>query len=154
MKEKMYNRNGERLSAREIVLIYGGNELVELKSKHLAELERANMLAMIEAVHRNAADKGFYDGEPNTFGDNIALMHSELSEALEEHRNRMPDLYFVTDENGHQKPEGTLVELADVVIRIFDYVGSLDKAEEFVDIIHKKHEYNQTRTYRHGNKKL
>lgn len=154
MREKMYNKNGQRLSAREIVLIHGGNEIIEVKSKDLAELDRANMLAMIEAVHWNAKDKGFYDGEPNTFGDNIALMHSELSEAFEEHRNRMPHLYFVVDKDGNQKPEGTLVELADVVIRIFDYVGSLDKAKEFVDIIHKKHEYNQTRTYRHGNKKL
>ena len=150
----MYNKDGQRLSAREIVLIHGGNQIIEVKSKDLAELDRANMLAMIEAVHWNAKDKGFYDDVSNTFGDNIALMHSELSEALEEHRNRMPHLYFVEDKYGNQKPEGTLVELADVIIRIFDYVGSLDKAKEFVDIIHKKHEYNQTRTYRHGNKKL
>ena len=37
-------------------------------------------------VHQNAVEHGWWDGPP-TFGDIIALCHSELSEALEAYRD-------------------------------------------------------------------
>ena len=49
------------------------------------------------------------------------------------------------------KPEGIPIELADAIIRIFDYCGyagiDIDAA------ITQKHEFNKTRPYRHGGKK-
>lgn len=48
------------------------------------------------------------------------------------------------------KPEGELVELADAMIRIFDYCGS--KGWDLEEAIRLKMEYNATRPYRHGNK--
>ncbi len=74
-------------------------------------------------------------------------MHSELSEAFEEHRagHAVDEIY---EKDG--KPEGIPVELADTVIRIADFCGlhGID-LQQAIDI---KLEYNKTRTYRHGNK--
>jgi NTP pyrophosphatase (non-canonical NTP hydrolase) len=50
-------------------------------------------------------------------GEMIALMHSELSEALEGERKDLPD-----DKLPHRRMAE--VELADVLIRIFDYCGA------------------------------
>ena len=53
-----------------------------------------------------------------------------------------------------RKPDGVLPELADAVIRIFDYVGHLDMSKEFIEIILEKHNFNKTRPHRHGGKKF
>jgi NTP pyrophosphatase (non-canonical NTP hydrolase) len=52
-------------------------------------------------------------------GEAIALMHSELSEALEAHRKDLND-DKITDRKGLE------VELADCVIRILDFAGGFD----------------------------
>jgi NTP pyrophosphatase (non-canonical NTP hydrolase) len=50
-------------------------------------------------------------------GELIALMHSELSEALEAVRKGLPDSHLP-----HRR--GVEVELADLLIRVFDYAGA------------------------------
>lgn len=102
----------------------------------------------ITESYNNAESKGWHSKE-RTFGDMIALCHSELSEALEEYRKGMSPhaIYYVND-----KPEGIPIELADVLIRIFDMCGkyqiNLEKA------LKVKMEYNTGRSFRHGDKVL
>ena len=97
-------------------------------------------------IHMNAVKHGWYD-EPRTFGDVIALCHSELSEALEAHRKGEEMFYMETE-----KPEGVAVEMVDCVIRILDYLAS--QHVDIERIIALKHEYNVGRPYRHGGKLL
>lgn len=66
----------------------------------------------------------------------IALIHSELSEALEADRKDLMD-----DKLPHR--HGVEVELADAVIRIFDLAGALDF--DIIGAVVEKLKYNQTR---------
>lgn len=71
---------------------------------------------LIKEIHENAVAHGWWEGERD-IAEIYALIHSELSEALEEYRSGKEMLYYVDG-----KPEGIAVELADAVIRILDYV--------------------------------
>jgi len=103
-------------------------------------------------VHQLAIDKGWYSTAttktPEYIAYKIARIHSEISEALDEVRS--PVDVCIRSESG--KPEGLPIELADVVIRVLDLAGYL--GIDLQDAIAVKHQYNKTRSYRHGSKTL
>ena len=130
---------------------------------------------LVEKAHQGAAEKGFWDHAPE-FGTLIALVHSELSEALEEARKGKPsdqnyyecrfedkkpqicqgfnNACLVSEskrkECGYAKPCGVPSELADAVIRIADMCGGLG-----IDLdaaITEKMAFNANRPYKHGKK--
>jgi len=86
-------------------------------------------------VHKIAKEKGFWEEDRNN-AELIALMHSELSEALEAMRT---DNWAMIAE-----------ELADVVIRVMDFCEArgINLEEEIIN----KLEYNKQRPYKHGKK--
>ncbi|AOE44552.1 MazG-like nucleoside triphosphate pyrophosphohydrolase [Gordonia phage Jumbo] len=117
--------------------------------------------------------KGFHDSGRG-FPEEIALMHSELSEALESHRSGEANLWYhdkeqsgedavymepVNEDGKLLKPEGVSTELADTVVRIPDSVATdrenpghlnFEGIEQFVDAFINKTRYNATRPYKHG----
>lgn len=93
-------------------------------------------------THQNAVLHGFYDGVEFNFGEKIALIHSEVSEALEGHRKGSPKDEHCPDFTSEE------VELADVIIRIFD-LAEHQKLNVAAALI-AKHNYNKTRPYKHN----
>lgn len=101
---------------------------------------------LVTRAHEMAINKGWHDCR-RTAPELLCLIHSELSEALEECRNghEFTAIYY----NG-PKPEGVPIELADAVIRIADMCGAF--GIDLAKAIEMKMAYNATRPRRHGGK--
>lgn len=108
---------------------------------------------MVETAHATAVSKGWWDEERSP-AEALALIHSEVSEALECLRvGEVADRWHEDGEDMYApKPAGFVTELADVLIRIGDLCGrhGLDLEAAVVE----KMRYNMTRGHRHGGKKL
>ena len=114
---------------------------------------------LCQEAHAIALEKGWWNGEkdhPRNVGEQLALMHSELSEALEEYRDghELTEVYynhFLGDQQLYSAPLGFPIELADLLIRVADTCGrygiDLDAA------LRAKLDYNRVRPYRHGGKR-
>jgi len=134
---------------------------------------------LVKEAHKNAIEHGWWE-KPSAFGELLSLVHEEVSETLNEYRNgRLPNETYYSGKrkfksndstieahtfvssnvkgkelagNFCTKPEGIPSELADIVIRVFDICGyygiNLESA------IREKMEFNKTRPYKHGGKKI
>lgn len=122
---------------------------------------------LAELCHTSAQEKGWYD-EPNarTPAEALLLIHSEVSEIVEELRTEQPNgkIYFkgsIAEEHRNlgtaqelaacgYKPDGEAMEVADVLIRLLDYAHWRGiNVEAAVEI---KMIFNSTRPKRHGKK--
>lgn len=100
---------------------------------------------IMKESHITAVEHGWWEGERNN-GEMIALMHSELSEALEalRHGNGPSDHIPIFS--------GVEEEFADVIIRIADIC--IERGWDLEGAIKAKMEFNKSRPYRHGGKKF
>jgi NTP pyrophosphatase (non-canonical NTP hydrolase) len=117
---------------------------------------------LAKQVHENAKSKGFFD-KPKNIGEMLALIHSEVSEALEADRNKQyckmnldasnvlmawpSDIAFQNDYK--DKVKGSFEEeMADIVIRVMDMCAF--KGIDLEYHIKAKMRYNSTRGRMHG----
>lgn len=112
-------------------------------------------------VHQNAKDKGFFEKEKN-IGEMLALIHSEVSEALEADRKGKYCTVSINAVNGwvseddfitsfKKNVKGTFEEeMADIMIRVMDMCAF--KGIDLEAHIKAKMRYNAGREKYHGKK--
>lgn len=140
-----------------------------------------NVNEWVKRCHEIAVAHGWWD-EEESIGQKIALMHAELSEALEQARDGRPGVYYpcnagglcTEDENrpgdhiscrsrvyNPDDPEGHCMARSKkpegIYVELVDCVIRIfdylgDEGADVEAILAEKCAYNETRPYRHGKK--
>jgi NTP pyrophosphatase (non-canonical NTP hydrolase) len=135
-----------------------------VRGAHREEVDQMKLNEMRDAAHGTSRAKGWYDGKDaeRNIPEMLALIHSEVSEALEDHRDgndvtKYKDVLTgelfdsQATEGPLRKPVGFPSELADIIIRVGDLAGyrGIDLEREVAE----KMAFNMTRPHRHGGKR-
>lgn len=144
-----------------------------------------------DQAHATAVEKGWWEPQPHdgvyvhrTFGDLIALVHEEASEALREHRNGHEPTHVsysysvigysgpnLESHDGHWHANGTRItpeNAAELGLRAEPHGIPIELADVIIRVLDiagwygidiekavaEKMAHNTTRPYRHGGKKL
>lgn len=122
-----------------------------------------NLNELSKEIHKSNVDKGFYDEQPRNIGEILALIHAEVSEALEAHRDNKFSkplsakiVNEIDEDDSELFKESFLAhvkdtfqdEIADSIIRLLDLCGYMDINIE--EHIAAKLRYNKTRGHKHG----
>lgn len=116
-----------------------------MRIEDMTDKERAawsGVMLMQMIAHETAKNAGWYSdpatGQPvkRNFGEVVALMHSELSEALEADRKGLKDQHLP-----HR--DGREVEFADCILRILDTAAALGL--DVPGALIEKNRYNKER---------
>ena len=141
-----------------------------MSTEHSIDVPRGDTIenglrALQELCGSTAASKGFHDDRPeqmepnagalaNWQGNKLLLIVSEVVEAHDEIRagHAADETYYPNQHvaKGPFKPEGVPSEIADAVIRCFDFAYT--EGFSLADIILEKLQYNATRERLHGKK--
>jgi len=105
-------------------------------------MEDKRIIDYIKEIHNIAKSKGWWE-KPIKIEDLILLSNCELSEAVEELRKgHSPNhVYYsgIMEPDGivnNNKPEGFPIEISDILIRVFDYLGYVYETKALSDIGH------------------
>lgn len=136
------------------------------KTNLKCEKQKTMINKLSKEIHKNNKAKGFYESEKN-IGEMLALIHSEVSEALEADREgryaSWSNFYGelrAQEAGGHKDAWRTSFdihikdtfedELADIMIRVMDLAAF--KRIDLESHIEAKVNRNKLREYKHGKK--
>lgn len=169
-KDKLRSSQPDKVEPRatlaELIYLEDILNLIEAQGELFRPATDHVLRGMARKCYEQAASKGFHDDDRGVI-EEIALIHSEASEWLEEVRDgHGPEEHYYSNPKDktetHRsfqlfpgllepwKPEGQAAEAADIIIRVMDACGNPNRPIDIARAVFEKLQYNKTRGYKHG----